>query len=426
MNQPTPPAPPLSSPPSLSLQPPKPRKAGTRIGASIKRGLGIFLALFLLVGAFAIVDGWRAFGASATGERLARMQRSPQWSKEDNAFVNPEPLYNDVWGSIVAMFVGGEHTHPDGPLDVAPIDPHFFDTPPESGLRVTWFGHAANLIEIDGHRVLTDPVWSHRASPLTWVGPQRWFAPPIKLEDLPAIDAVLISHDHYDHLDYPTMVALKDLPIKYIVPLGIGAHLEYWGVDPQKIIELDWWDEYTFGSESGEGQLKITATPARHASGRFLHDKDSKLWAGYVIQSAQHRVYFSGDTGLFSDMHKIGEKFGAFDVALIETGQYHQAWPDWHIGPEQAVKANRWVQSRLFLPIHWGLFELAMHSWIEPPERALAEAFRTQTPITVPKMATSIEPAHATLWTPDTPHWWPAVSWQTAAEHPIVSTKVAP
>jgi L-ascorbate metabolism protein UlaG (beta-lactamase superfamily) len=341
------------------------------------------------------------------------MKRSPQWS--DGHFVNPQPLMNDALGSVTAMFHVSPDVSPTQAVDTARVDPRQFDTPPESGLRLTWFGHSSVLIELDGARVLTDPIWSERASPLTWLGPTRFYPPPLALEQLPALDAVVISHDHYDHLDYGTIVALKDKVPRFIVPLGIGAHLEYWGVPADHITELDWWEH------TAVGPLDLTATPARHASGRTLvWDKDGTLWAGYAFKGPQHRVYFSGDTGLFPAMADIGEKLGPFDVTLIETGQYHQAWPDWHIGPEQAVDAHRIVHGKLMLPVHWALFALALHGWTEPVERVLARAAVTSQDVATPRPGQSFAPGAPFE------HWWPRLPFKTGAEDPIQSTQLTP
>jgi L-ascorbate metabolism protein UlaG (beta-lactamase superfamily) len=223
---------------------------------------------------------------------------------------------------------------------------------------------------------------------------------------------VLISHDHYDHLDYESVRRLDALGVLFVVPLGVGAHLEYWGVPAARIRELDWWERTQLGG------LTVVCTPARHASGRFLFDKDAKLWAGYALVGEQHRAYYSGDTGLFPAMRTIGEQLGPFDVTLIETGQYHRAWPDWHIGPEQAVRAHQLVRGRVMLPVHWALLGLAFHGWTEPVERSLVAARARQALLATPRPAQPFEPSLPS----STPRWWPAVPWETAEQHPIVST----
>lgn len=373
------------------------------------RWFGIAVMLFVLT---LIVDGWKAFGQRAKGARQSRMEHSPEW--QNGHFENPQPLINDWWGALSGAFEASAETSPAGSLSPDPIDPSRFVTAPPTGLRVTWLGHAATLIEIDGKRILTDPVWSERASPFSWLGPRRWYRPSIALEDLPALDAVLISHDHYDHLDYRTIVALKDSVPLFVVPLGVAAHLVYWGVPESNIAELDWWEHRSLGA------LDIVCTPARHASGRVIIDDNATLWAGYALIGPQHRAYFSGDTGLFPALAEIGARLGPFDVTLIETGQYHRAWPDWHIGPEQAVVAHQMLRGRTLLPIHWGLFALAYHGWTEPVERAVAAAAQASVRILTPRPGQSLEPEAA----PHSERWWPALPWETAAQSPIVSTGV--
>jgi L-ascorbate metabolism protein UlaG (beta-lactamase superfamily) len=268
------------------------------------------------------------------------------------------------------------------------------------------------LLELDGRRILTDPVWSRRASPLGWLGPRRWYEPPIAVADLPELDAVLISHDHYDHLDRATVIALNRRAATFVVPLGIGAHLAYWGVPDERIIELDWWERATVSG------LEIVSTPARHASGRMLIDNDQTLWSSYAVLGPRHRAFFSGDTGLFPALNEIGERLGPFDLTMIEVGQYHRAWPDWHIGPEQAVQAHGMLRGRTLLPMHWGLFTLAYHGWTEPAERVLAAARAQSVNVLLPRPGESLEP--------DEPgkaaRWWPDTPWQRAEQNPIVST----
>jgi L-ascorbate metabolism protein UlaG (beta-lactamase superfamily) len=340
------------------------------------------------------------------------MQQSPQW--KDGQFQNPEPIINDLAGMLSGLFDVSPVASPDSPLPIERIDPARFDARPASGLRVTWFGHSSMLEEIDGHRVLTDPIWSDHSSPLTFIGPSRWFSAPIALGDLPGLDAVVISHDHYDHLDYRTLRAMKDWKTRFVVPLGIGATLEAWGIPSDRIVELDWWE-----STRVHG-LEIVCTPARHASGRTPFDRDENLWGGFALIGNKHRAYYSGDTGLFPAMRTIGQKLGPFDVTMIESGQYNRTWPDWHVGPEQAVTAHRMVQGRVMIPVHWGLLQLAYHGWTEPVERVLAEAKMHDVKVLAPKPGQSVEPGTS----PVMARWWPELPWQSGLKDPIVSSQV--
>jgi L-ascorbate metabolism protein UlaG (beta-lactamase superfamily) len=370
-------------------------------------GLGLLAAVAVML-AFA----WTSLGRKASGARRERMEHSAQWKA--GGFENPQPLRNDFGKSVTAVFSPSPDVSPRTPVQTSAVDSTRLATPPPSGLRVTWFGHSSTLVEVDGKRFLTDPIWSERTSPISWVGPERYVQPLVRLDQLPPIDAVLISHDHYDHLDRRSIEAMKGWPTRFVVPLGVGAHLAYWGVPESQIVEVDWWERVKLGD------VEVVCTPARHASGRALLDYDANLWAGYALLGPAHRVYYSGDTGLFPAMKRIGAELGPFDLTMIEVGQYNPAWPDWHIGPEQAVTAHQWVRGRVFLPVHWGLFSLADHGWTEPVERALAAAQAAQVSILTPRMGQSVEPASP----PPPERWWPRLPWRTGAEDPIVSTQL--
>ena len=378
------------------------RIAGALAGfaAAIAAGITVTLA------------GCQSFGEHASGERLVRMERSPQW--HDDRFENPQPMWNDLHRALLHGFAGVPDNEPSTPVPVMRTDPAVLATVPASGLRVTWFGHSSTLLEVDGVRVLTDPIWSDRASPVEWIGPHRWYAPTIALADLPPVDAVLISHDHYDHLDWATIVAMRAWKNVFVVPLGIGAHLQRWGIPPERIVELDWWQSTRVGA------LALTLVPARHASGRVIPRSDVTLWGGFALVGQRHRVYYSGDTGLFDAMTEIGERFGPFDVALVEAGQYDAAWPDWHLGPEQAVLSAQRVGAKALIPVHWGLFRLAPHGWTEPVERVLAAARCANLPVITPRPGQTIEPT--ALRPGDSTRWWPAARWSNAGQTPIVAT----
>jgi L-ascorbate metabolism protein UlaG (beta-lactamase superfamily) len=220
----------------------------------------------------------------------------------------------------------------------------------------------------------------------------------VPLVRLPALDAVVISHDHYDHLDYPTIRALLATPVPFVTALGVGAHLQAWGVPPERITELDWWETHTV---PGTG-LAITATPSQHFSGRGLKDRNATLWSGMVMQSARHRVFFSGDTGLTTQYSTIAERLGPFDLVMLEVGAHHPAWGDIHLGPHNALKAHAMLGGGAFMPVHWGTFSLAMHAWDEPAEVLLAHAAQHGTPLLMPRLGEPIEPAQQRPLEP----WW--------------------
>lgn len=377
----------------------------------------LLLAVLIVAAlAWAVIQFAPGFGGTPSGERLARMQRSPHW--KDDRFLNLQPMWSMYLRGSTADGKPGDlpgYQAPPAPTD--DTQPMVHDSaerlarPIRSGLRVTWFGHSTALVEIDGVRVLVDPVWSERVTPLL-VGPKRWFKPLLPLETLRDVDAVVISHDHYDHLDMPTIRAMRDWKTRFVVPLGIGAHLERWGIPAERITELDWWESVDVDD------VNIVATPARHATGRVNPQRDRVLWAGYAMIGPKHRVWYSGDTGILDAFQQVGERYGPFDLTMVETGQYDWQWPDWHAGPEQAVLAHRWARGKTLMPVHWGLFTLAPHGWVEPPERVLAAAACQGVDVATPRPGVPWEPGDATS------PWWPRdLSWRTARQAPIISTR---
>lgn len=383
---------------------------------SRKRKFHIAAVLGALVSLAAIpiaALGCAAMGASAKGARLDRMRLSPQW--DQGRFKNKLPGAKFPIMAMMRewMFGGSDFASPESPPPFVARSKADFAKTPADNLRITWFGHSSVLVEIDGMRVLTDPVWSERSSPVSFMGPKRFHPVPIPLEELPDLDVVVISHDHYDHLDYETIVKLAETTdVKFVVPLGVGAHLEYWDVAPERITELDWWESHTLGN------LKLTATPARHFSGRGMTDRDDTLWAGWAIAGPEHRVFFSGDTAMFPGFAAIGDQLGPFDVTLIESGAYNAFWRDVHIGPEQAVRAHEMLRGKVMMPVHWGTFDLALHGWTEPVERIVAAADAAGVRVATPRAGESFEPSGEL----PTARWWPKVPWQTVAEAPVVSS----
>lgn len=357
-----------------------------------------------------MINVWSALGTKPGGERLARIQQSPQF--QDGQFVNTLPsMEKPILPMLKKWFTAPTgQREPTEPIPVVARTPSEFREPP-SEARVTWLGHSSILIELDGQRILTDPVWGDYASPGAIFGVKRFYAPPLALDDLPPLDAVVLSHDHYDHLNEPTIRQLKDRVPVFIMPLGLGAHLEYWGVAPERIIELDWWEE------TQVGDVRLVATPARHFSGRALVDRDATLWSSWAIIGAEQRVYFSGDTGMFPGFTEIGERLGPFDITLMESGAYNPLWSDIHMGPEQAVQAHQMVRGNILVPIHWGTFNLAYHTWTEPVERILAATEARDIPVVIPRPGASIVAGSPQ----PVERWWPTLPWQTATETPIVS-----
>ncbi len=343
------------------------------------------------------------FGALMTGARLERAKANPQY--RDGRFVNLQPETPTSFGTMVGylarQFSGDEVRVPPAPLPVLAVDPAALAAaPPASGLRAFWIGHASVYVEIDGLRLLLDPVFAERVSPIA-IGPKRFHPPPIALADLPRIDAVLISHDHYDHLDMETVRVLAARGTRFFVPLGIGAHLERWGVPLAQIEEMEWWQRKTLGG------VEFVCTPTRHYSGRSLGDRSATLWSSWSVLGPRHRFFYSGDTGYGTHFQEIGSRLGPFDLAFVKIGAYGpgQSWIDIHMPPEEAVQANRDVGAKRMFPVHWSTFNLAYHDWDEPVRRAVAEARRTGVELVTPKLGEWVDADRAFAST----SWWEAV-----------------
>ncbi len=295
--------------------------------------------------------------------------------KQGRRFLNPVPTtvggFSMMFKVLPLYFQNRAVVEPKRPLGPFRTDARVYAATPASGLRVTWFGHSASLIEIDGMRVLVDPVWEQRASPFPFMGPKRFFEPTIALEALPKIDVVLISHDHYDHLGAETVRQLAKVPgatgTRWVTSLGVGKRLRGFGVPAEKITELDW-------TESVEvGGLKVTSWPSRHFSGRGLFDRFTTLWGSFVIAGPRHRVFYGADSGWWEGFGEIAARYDGFDLTMLEIGAFHPLWAAIHLGPDHAAKAFESMSSRggLMMPIHWGLFNLALHAWKQPAERML-------------------------------------------------------
>ena len=346
----------------------------------------------------------KSLGRKPEGLRLERMKSSLLWAGD--TFRNVYPVLerlrdpNAVSPTLSDFLCGGERRIPQGPLPS--LDPTAaWLKKPHSGLRATWLGHSTLLIEIDGLRVLTDPVWGPRASPSRLVGPKRFQPVPVALRAMPLVDLVVISHDHYDHLDYPTIRELALGNVPFVTSLGVGAHLEAWGVPADRITELDWWESYTLPN----ADLTVTAAPSQHFSGRGLKDRNATLWSSLVIRSRKHAVFFSGDTGLTTEYATIRERLGPFDLVMLEVGAFHPSWGHIHLGPENALDALELLGGGAFLPVHWGTFSLAMHAWDDPAETLFALGPKRGTQLIMPRLGEPVEPVQVDRVVP----WWRAV-----------------
>jgi L-ascorbate metabolism protein UlaG (beta-lactamase superfamily) len=346
----------------------------------------------------------KSLGKRPEGARLERIKASPRWAGDRFRNMHPIPAgLRDLSASMPTLgefLCGGERRVPRAALpSINPLTA--WAKTPASGLRATWLGHSTVLIEIDGLRVLTDPVWGPRASPSRLAGPKRFQPVPIALRAMPTVDLVIVSHDHYDHLDYPTIRELAKRDMPFVTSLGVGAHLEAWGVNPERITELDWWESYALPNSG----LSVTAAPSQHFSGRGLKDRNATLWSSMAIRSHRHAVFFSGDTGLTTEYRSIRERLGPFDLVMLEVGAYHPAWGDIHLGPQNALKALALVGGGAFLPVHWGTFSLAMHAWDQPAEVLLDEAAKAGAQLMMPRLGEPVEPWRAERVEP----WWRGV-----------------
>lgn len=296
--------------------------------------------------------------------------------------LSPTPMKPDgvsYWDMITGMLKRNELATPHKPLPT--VIPDFSAT---KETKVIWFGHSSYYIQIDGLKILVDPIFSARPSPFSFIGSKQFPGTDfVNSDSFPELDIVLLTHDHYDHLDYPTILELKSKTKHFITSLGVGAHLEKWGIDASRFTELSW------GGEVGKFGLKFIATPARHFTGRMFK-RNQTLWSGFVLQSSQYKLYLGGDSGYDSHFKEIGEKYGPFDLCVLECGQYNTYWPYIHMFPEQTVQAAIDLRAKYLLPVHWSKFKLAMHNWNDPIIRVVEEAGHKDLKITTPHLGESV------------------------------------
>ncbi|MBB6110975.1 MBL fold metallo-hydrolase [Mucilaginibacter lappiensis] len=320
--------------------------------------------------------------------------------KEGKKYINVIPTDEGGFGKILPIL--GEYINnkaentPLKTLGPFKTDTTAYQNPPASGLRITWIGHTSILIEIDGKRILTDPVWGERVSFSKYIGPKRFFQPPLSLSELPPLDAIIISHDHYDHLDKDTIQFFAgSSSTPFYCSVGVGQHLSKWGISQNRISEMDWGNSVVIGND-----LVVTATPSRHFSGRGITGRNETLWSSFVIRGPKHNIYFGADSGWSPSFAEIGEAFGPFDLTILEIGAYGKYWPDIHMGPDHASNAHLALKGKLMMPVHYGTFSLAPHAWYEPIERLTDLAKDKNINLFVPKPGepTEVKEAYNSNW----------------------------
>ena len=345
------------------------------------------IALLIIIGAF-FINLSPQFGGEATKQQQEVFSKSKHY--KDGKFVNNDGVkmemsFKDTFKAMGTMFNSDSNSKPNKNIAVQKID-SITIADYNSKTRFIWFGHSTFLLQIKGKNVLIDPMFGNVPAPNPLLGSNRFSNElPIEIEKLPHIDAVLITHDHYDHLDYESIQKLKDKVNMFYTPLGVGIHLLKWGIEKERIIELDWWQEIKYD------ELTIRCTPAQHFSGRGLADREKTLWCSWIIQSDDENLFFSGDSGYAPHFKEIGDKYGPFDFAFMECGQYNDLWPLVHMFPEETAQAGLDIKAKRMMPIHWGAFKLAPHSWTDPVERLSKKAKELKIDLVIPKIGEFIE-----------------------------------
>ncbi|MFT6166433.1 MAG: L-ascorbate metabolism protein UlaG (beta-lactamase superfamily) [Vicingaceae bacterium] len=349
--------------------------------------IGGIILLLLIIGVL-FVNLSPEFGGKHSKKDVERYSTSDNYKEgkfENIKVANMDMSFSQTMGTLVDFIKGTDNSKPDFELPVEKVDSLSWEQN-DSTDRLFWFGHSSFLLKLDGKNILLDPMLGEVPAPHPWLGGKRYSKElPIEIQKLPRIDVVLISHDHYDHLDYGSIQLLKEKVNQFMVPLGVGAHLREWGVDESSIQEFDWWQELTYEN------IELAFTPSRHFSGRGLTDRFSTLWGSWVIKGKAKNLYFSGDSGYGKHFKEIGEKFGPFDFAMMECGQYNEKWADIHMMPEETVQASADVNTKKAMPIHWGAFTLALHTWTDPVERFTKRAKQINLNYIIPKIGEEID-----------------------------------
>ncbi|WP_419212885.1 MBL fold metallo-hydrolase [Maribacter sp. X9] len=343
----------------------------------------IGVVVFLLLSVFLFTVLSPQFGGKPTEKQRERYTTSPQYTNgkfSNTGGVDSKLGFKDILKTMKGYFVPRPNTIPDKNITVKKIDSTDIATY-TGATRLIWFGHSTFLVQVKGKNILIDPMFGRVPAPNPMLGTNRFSNNlPIEIEKLPEIDAVIFSHDHYDHLDYGSVMVLKDKVGKFFTPLGVGAHLKAWGVPDNAIVEMDWWDETSYLG------IDLICTPAQHFSGRGLNDKGNTLWSSWILRTDKENIFFSGDSGYGTHFEEIGNKYGPFDFAMMECGQYNELWKEIHMMPEETAQASVDVRAKRMMPIHWAAFKLAMHPWTEPVERVSVKAKEIGVDMITPKI----------------------------------------
>ena len=357
--------------------------------------------LGLVIVVYLFINFSPQFGGSISKDQqkiYAKSENNKAGKFINQSNINLDMSVSDIGKMLIKLLNPPKGTKPEKAIQVQKIDSLNL-TQHNEKTQLFWFGHSTFLMQINKVNILIDPMFGDVPAPHPLLGGNRFSKElPIEIEQLPNIDAVLISHDHYDHLDYESIQKLKHKVGMFYTPLGVGIHLEAWGIEKERIIELDWWEEIKFSS------LTFKCTPAQHFSGRGLTDRAKTLWCSWIIQSATENIFFSGDSGYGPHFKEIGEKYGPFDFAMLECGQYNEMWSEIHMFPEQTVQAAIDLKAKKIMPIHWGAFKLAIHKWTDPIERISIKAKELNVNLFIPEIGASI--ILDTTIVKENTNWW--------------------
>ncbi len=364
-----------------------------RRGKKILLGIGLFLCIFVIA-ALAFVILWKPLGRTPSKAQMKEYESRTD-AFYDGQFHTKDPFVVDTVVVGEPSENSSEKRAKDGEIPVQKIER--FPENQKGEWDVTWFGHSTVMLQMDGKKIFIDPVLSDYSSPVQFAVGKRMSEIPMEKENIPYVDVLLLSHDHYDHLDYNTIRAIDDRVGEYVVPLGVDQHLIRWGVDKNKIHTFAWWE-----SQDVAG-FTFTSTPGRHYSGRLPWNQNQSLWCGYVIQTNEQQIYYTGDTGYGDMFQEVYEKFGKMDLMIVENGQYDKAWSQCHMMPEEVVQAALDVQADVILPVHWGTFVLAKHKWSEPAERVTKAAKEEGVNVITPIIGQTVNKNKTEQYMT---HWW--------------------